>query len=89
MKKYTPYILALLMTGAIAVLLITGNNKKERQLDERVTLRNQDKIPYGTYVAYNALKHIFPKAVVYNNKYEHLTHVSWLSRLYRFTHSGR
>ena len=58
------------MTGAIAVLLITGNNKKERQLDERVTLRNRDKIPYGTYVAYNALKHIFPKAVVYNNKYE-------------------
>lgn len=70
MKKYTPYILAFLLTAAIATLLFTGNNNREKQLDERVTLRKKDKIPYGTYVAYNSLQHIFPKAAVYTNNDE-------------------
>ena len=70
MKKYTPYILAFLLTAAIAALLFTGSNNREKQLDERVTLRKKDKIPYGTYVAYTSLEHIFPKAAVYTNKSE-------------------
>ena len=70
MKKYTPYILALLLIGAIIALYLTGNNKQEKQLDERITLRQQDKIPYGTYVAYNGLKYLFPKATVYTNSKE-------------------
>lgn len=52
------------------VLFFTGNNNKKRKLDERITLRRQDKIPYGTYVAYKSLKHIFPAASIYTNKYE-------------------
>jgi len=70
LKKYTPYILALLLTAAIAALISTGNNNKEKQLDERITLRKKDKIPYGTYVAYTSLEHIFPKASVYTNSKE-------------------
>jgi hypothetical protein len=69
-KKYLPYILALLLLGAILALFLTGNNKKERQLDERITLRKQDKIPYGTFVAYKGLEHLFPKAAIYTNRYE-------------------
>lgn len=35
-----------------------------------MTLRRQDKIPYGTYVAYNDLKYLFPGASVYSGKDE-------------------
>ncbi len=70
MKKYSPYLLAFLLTAAIAALLFTGNNNREKKLDERITLRKKDKIPYGTYVAYNSLEHIFPKAVVYTSNNE-------------------
>lgn len=70
MKKYSPYILAFLLMGAIIALFLTGNNKKEKQLDERITLRQQDKIPYGTYVAFNGLKYLFPKATIYTNRNE-------------------
>lgn len=70
MKKYIPYIIAVLLTGAIVTLFVTGDNKKQSQLDERITLRKQDKIPYGTYVAYKGLEHLFPKAAIYTNRYE-------------------
>ena len=70
MKKYTPYILAFLLIGAVIALYLTGNNNQEKQLDERITLRQQDKIPYGTYVAYNGLKHLFPKATIFTNRKE-------------------
>jgi hypothetical protein len=69
-KKYLPYILALLLIGALVTLFATGNNKKDKQLDERITLRRQDKIPYGTYVAFKGLDYLFPSANVYTNRYE-------------------
>ena len=59
MKKYQSYIIAVLLTGAIIALFVTGDNKKEKKPDERITLRKQDKIPYGTYVAYQGLQHLF------------------------------
>ena len=70
MKKYQSYIIAVLLTGAIIALFVTGDNKKEKKPDERITLRKQDKIPYGTYVAYQGLQHLFPKADIYANRYE-------------------
>lgn len=70
MNKYLPYILVLLLAVAIIALFITGNNKANRRLDERITLRKQDKIPYGTYVAYRNLKYLFPQATVYSNRRE-------------------
>lgn len=68
MKKYIPYILAGLLSAAIIVMLVTGKNKSRRQLDERITLRKQDKIPYGTWVAYKELSDLFPNAAIYNNR---------------------
>jgi hypothetical protein len=70
LKKYLPYLIAVLLTGALVTLFVTGDNKKQEQLDERITLGKQDKIPYGTYVAYTGLEHLFPKAAIYINKYE-------------------
>ncbi|HEY6063084.1 MAG TPA: hypothetical protein VIV35_05720, partial [Chitinophagaceae bacterium] len=70
MSKYLPYILGALLLGAVLVLFATGSNNKKKKLDERITLRRQDKIPYGTYAAYRNLKYLFPKAAVYTNKYE-------------------
>lgn len=70
MGKYLPYIAGLLLVTAIVILFVTGNNSKSRQLDERITLRRQDKIPYGTYVAYHNLQYLFPKATIHTNRYE-------------------
>ena len=57
--RTTFYFIALLM----AVLLGScgGNNK---ELNERITLWRSDKIPYGTYYAYENLEHIFPDAYI-------------------------
>lgn len=70
MKKAIPYILGFLLLAAVLALIITGNNKRKKEIDERVTLRRQDKIPYGTYVAFRELPHLFPKATIYTNRYE-------------------
>jgi len=70
LKRYTPYLLALLLATAIVLLFITGDNYKNRRLDERITLRKQDKIPYATYVAYNNLESLFPKATIRTSRLE-------------------
>lgn len=70
MNKYLPYILGLLFIAAIVVLFATGNNKNNRRIDERITLRKRDKIPYGTAVAYNNLRHLFPEAIIYTENHE-------------------
>lgn len=51
-------------------MLLTGENKKEKEFDQRITLRKRDKIPYGTNIAYQGLSYIFPKASVSANKKE-------------------
>ncbi len=70
MKKFLPYILGALLLAAVVILFATGSTKKNRALDERITLRRQDKIPYGTYAVYKNLKYLFPGASVSTNKYE-------------------
>ncbi len=70
LKKYVPYILAGLLIGAVLVLFVTGDNRKKRQLDERVTLRKGDKIPYATYIAFNNLNHLFPSAAIHVSRLE-------------------
>lgn len=66
MKKQG-FIICLL--ACLAPLLFScGSFQKKKQLNERVTLRHSDKIPYGTYTAYQNLKYIFPDAQVEINK---------------------
>ena len=44
-----------------------GNN---RHFDDRVTFQKRDKIPYGTYVAYESLSQLFPKAKISASRQE-------------------
>jgi hypothetical protein len=46
------------------MLIFTGDNETKRVLDERISFRKKDKIPYGMYVAYESLKYLFPGAAV-------------------------
>lgn len=70
MKKTLSYILIVLVVAAMIFLLFTGNNASSRVFDERMTFRKRDKIPYGTFVAYENLKSIFPKATISSDKQE-------------------
>ena len=70
MKKYLPYILIGVMGMAILLLFLTSDNKANRRFDRRVTLRAKDKIPYGTYVAFENLGTIFPAATIATSKKE-------------------
>lgn len=70
MNKFLPHILIGLMAVAIIALLFTNESNPVHQFDGRVTLRKRDKIPYGTFVAYESLKALFPKASVIASKQE-------------------
>jgi hypothetical protein len=66
MKKYTLHIIAGLLV--IAFLLILVFSVKNKKMDERITLKQSDKIPYGTAAARELLPSIFPNAAIYYNK---------------------
>lgn len=70
MKKPLIYLLLLLLTGAVIVLFFTGSNTGSRKFDGRITLRRQDKVPYGSWVAFNELNQVFPEARVLVNRKE-------------------
>ncbi len=68
MRKYFPYIISVLLAGAIIILLIGNAKNKPRRFDERISLRKTDKIPYGAYVAFENLRWIFPQAHILSNQ---------------------
>ncbi|HEX7845164.1 MAG TPA: DUF4350 domain-containing protein [Chitinophagaceae bacterium] len=70
MRKQAIYIILFVIAAAVAVLVIVSNNKKEKVFDERITLRQRDKIPYGSKIAYESLPYIFPTATISVNKDE-------------------
>jgi hypothetical protein len=48
--------------------LVASCGPGRKRLNKRVTLWRNDKIPYGTYYAYENLSHVFPGAAVVINK---------------------
>jgi hypothetical protein len=65
-KKLLPYLVA----GVVLVLLalvIVQSKKNRHVFDDHVTFNKSDKIPYGTYIAYNNLQHLFPNASILVN----------------------
>jgi hypothetical protein len=56
----------ILILAAAAILVFTAKNEKPRRLDERFTLRKRDKIPYGTFVAFEGIQNFFPSASVFS-----------------------
>ncbi|MCX8019306.1 MAG: hypothetical protein N2747_02285 [Chitinophagaceae bacterium] len=77
MNKITPYIsLGIILTGLV---LLVASEKKSSKLffDNRVTLNRNQKIPYGTWVAFHSLPHLFPEATLQINRMQ-LEKCKWL-----------
>jgi hypothetical protein len=51
-----------------ALLLVLVGCTNHKKLNKRVSLSRKDKIPYGTYFAYENMKWIFPNAEIMINK---------------------
>lgn len=64
MKKYLAYILIGLLVILVGVYLFTRSGITEHKLDSTLSFRKGDKIPYGTYAAYEMLPAVFPKAEI-------------------------
>ncbi len=60
-------MLLILVAVAMALLIYSGALGKNK-LDERITLRRKDKIPYGTWVAFHSIPKLFPAASVYTSR---------------------
>ena len=63
-KKGLPYIIGSLVLLFLVVLLMAS---RTRRFDERITLRQRNKIPYGTAVARQLLPSLFPQAEIYTD----------------------
>src|SRR5258706_9750869 len=50
------------------LLLVSCNPGGSKKLNRRVTLWRKDKIPYGTYIAYENLYYLFPNAEITINE---------------------
>ncbi|MET0392507.1 MAG: DUF4350 domain-containing protein [Chitinophagaceae bacterium] len=72
MKRYLPYILIVVIVAAVVMLFTKAqdDNPDRRKLNKRISLRKRDKIPYGTFVAYQQLQHLFPQASLGVNRSE-------------------
>ena len=59
--KYYPIL-------SVLVLFLGGCGSNPKKLNERLTLWRNDKIPYGTFYAYQNLSSVFPDASIVVNK---------------------
>ena len=65
MKKILPYIIGIIVLFILGALLINSKTNTPKRMDERITLKQRDQIPYGMAVAKTLLPSIFPRAAVY------------------------
>ena len=63
MKKLLPYFIAAVVLLLLALIIIQSK-KNTHIFDDHVTFDKADKIPYGTYIAYHNLSHLFPEASI-------------------------
>ncbi|MDB5197336.1 MAG: hypothetical protein JWP88_1707 [Flaviaesturariibacter sp.] len=63
MKKNLPYIVGS-MAFVVLLVIVLFAKKSPPRMDERITLREKDKIPYGFYAARNLLPSLFPQAAI-------------------------
>jgi len=68
MKKSLPYLLGAIVLVLLVVMIISTATKPLRRMDERITLRQNDRIPYGLRVASELLPSLFPNANVYTDR---------------------
>jgi hypothetical protein len=68
LKKYLPYFIGAVILLALGTLLISAMKNKPKQLNERITLKERDKIPYGFFAARRMLPDLFPNATIFDDK---------------------
>lgn len=60
MKKVFPYLIGVIVLVLLVVIMAANKTVAVRRMDERITLKQQDKIPYGTRAAKELLPSLFP-----------------------------
>ena len=70
MKGWLPYIIGFFALAALLFLLLGTPSGRQPRFDERISLRQRDKIPYGTYAAQNLLSSLFPGAAISTDRQE-------------------
>ncbi len=65
MKGYRIFIFVFV---TLLVLYIIGQLNRPKDFDWSVTLRNDDKNPYGAYILYNQVKQLFPSASLQSHR---------------------
>ena len=68
MKKYTSYLIAFGVLAFIALMVIAANRRLSKKMDERITLRQRDKIPYGFAAAADLSVSLFPNVSIYSDE---------------------
>jgi len=68
MKKSIPYIIGFFVLLAIGLLLFNSIKNRPKKMNERITLKERDKIPYGFYAARQLIPTLFPNKPVFNDK---------------------
>ncbi|MCU7548943.1 hypothetical protein OCK74_07435 [Chitinophagaceae bacterium LB-8] len=68
MKKYSLFFIVAVSVIAFMSLLLISAKNRPRKFNPRITLRHNEKIPYGTNVAYQLLPALFPNASVSYDK---------------------
>lgn len=64
MNKLFPYIIGAVLLLLLVVIAVLNKTPAMRRMDERITLKQADKIPYGTRVARELLPSLFPYAAI-------------------------
>lgn len=64
MKKWLPYIITVIVVVVVGALIIAANKRLPRRMDERITLREKDKNPYGMAAARALCRSLFPNASI-------------------------
>jgi hypothetical protein len=60
----------MLFVAVVVIVVFTRGIESRKRFNEKVTLRRNDKIPYGTNVAYRSLPLLFPGASIFTGKQE-------------------
>ncbi len=65
MKGYRNFIIVF---AALLILYVVAEINRPKPVDWTVTLSNADKNPYGGFIVYSQLQHIFPASVISSNR---------------------
>jgi hypothetical protein len=68
MRKNLVYIIAAAAVLFLCIVSVINARNRPRQIDHRITLRQSDKIPYGTSAAKQLLPQLFSNARVFYNR---------------------